>query len=263
MVIPVMPYRVTAFGLSDIGLVRQNNEDTWAALEKLGFFVLADGMGGHRAGEVASKLAVETMCGAIESAFDGNIEDLSFEEAHGVVQLAIEVTNRAVYETGKECPEYRGMGTTLCCLQFHPKGVIYAHVGDSRIYRLRHNQLEQVTRDHSLIREMVDLGQIHEGHAEEYVYKNIITRAVGTEPEIDPSVHMVDIADNDIYMMCTDGLSDMLSIKEMERILNKDYPLDKASQHLVMNAKERGGYDNVTVVLIRVNKYHEPKGLSR
>lgn len=262
MVVPVMPYRVSAFGLSDIGLVRQNNEDYWAAMPELGFYALADGMGGHRAGEIASKLAIDTLCETIESALGEESDELSFEEAHGVMQLAIEHTNRTVYERGQSNEDFRGMGTTLCCLLFHRKGLIYAHVGDSRIYRLRKGKLEQMTRDHSLLREMIELGQLSERQADEFVYKNIITRAVGTESEIDPSVHMADLQNHDIYLMCSDGLSDMLTVSEMEKILNKYKTIEEAGTKLVKTAKENGGYDNVTLVLMQVSK-HGTKDLSR
>jgi serine/threonine protein phosphatase PrpC len=261
MVVPVMPYKVSAFGISDIGLVRQNNEDCWASLDEVSFFALADGMGGHRAGEVAAKLAIDTLCEVINSAYSGNVEDLSFEEAHGVMQLAIEQTNRAVYDKAHTREEYKGMGTTLCCLQFHPQGLIFGHVGDSRIYRFRNKRLEQITRDHSLLRELVDLGQLNERQAEEFVYKNIITRAVGTESDIDPSVHMADLQNHDIYMMCSDGLSDMLSVAEMEHILNHSKTIQDAGKRLVINAKEKGGYDNVTVVVMQVNKTHGSKDI--
>lgn len=262
MVVPVMPYRVAAFGLSDIGLVRQNNEDYWAELPELGLYALADGMGGHRAGEVASKLAIDTLCQVIEDSMGDDTDELSYEEAHGVIQLAIEHTNRAVYEMGQSEEDFKGMGTTLCCLLFHRKGLIYAHVGDSRIYRLRKGRLEQMTRDHSLLREMIELGQLSERQAEEFVYRNIITRAVGTEAEIDPSVHMADLQNHDIYMMCSDGLSDMLSVNEMEKILTKSTTIEEAGARLVKTAKENGGYDNVTVVLMQVSK-HGTKDISR
>ncbi len=262
MVVPVMPYRVAAFGLSDIGLVRQNNEDCWAELPALGFYALADGMGGHRAGEVASRLAIDTVCETMETALGENTDELSFEEAHGVMQLAIEHTNRVVYEKGQSDEEFKGMGTTLCCLLFHRKGIIYAHVGDSRIYRLRKGKLEQITRDHSLLREMIELGQLNEGQAEEFVYKNIITRAIGTESEIDPSVHMADLQNHDIFLMCSDGLSDMITVNDMEKIVTKSKTLEEAGARLVKAAKENGGYDNVTVVLMEVSK-HGQKDLSR
>lgn len=263
MVVHIMPYSISAFGISDIGLVRQNNEDFWAKLNHLNFYVLADGMGGHRAGEVASKETVKALCKIIETNLTSREEKFTIEEAYAIVQIAIEQVNQIIYRMGRSDHELRGMGTTLCCIYFHPKGVIYAHVGDSRIYRLRHQKLEQLTKDHSLFCELVELGQISEQQATDFLYKNIITKAVGTEPFVEPSVHISDAQDQDIYIMCSDGLSDLLSRKEIETILNRTSQVETAANHLVEKAKQKGGYDNVTVVVMKVKRSDESKNLSR
>lgn len=253
MVVPIMPYKLSAFGLSDIGLVRQNNEDYWSELPKLNFFILADGMGGHRAGEVAAKEAVEAVCKVIENAF--SIEpNLNLEEAYGVVQYAIEQSNEAVYRRGRQDRDLRGMGTTLCTLLFHPKGLIYAHVGDSRIYRMRNFKLEQITSDHSLLRELVDLGQLNDKQVTDFLYKNIITKAVGTEPFVEPTVQFAEVFPEDVYLICSDGLSDMLSEHDIEVIINRGGSVEEVGKELVRSANERGGYDNITVVLIKVQE---------
>ena len=252
MVIKQMPYKVMAYGITDIGLVRQNNEDAWAQLPDLNFYVLADGMGGHRAGEVASNEAVKAVCDYFQQTVAIAGPHLSLEEAHGLIQLAIEHANSVIYELGRSDPELRGMGTTFCCIYYHPKGIIFAHVGDSRIYRLNKGSLTQLTKDHSLVRELVDLGQINEQGATDFQYKNIITKAVGTEPSVEPSIHVSDVVENDIYLMCSDGLSDMLSIKEMEKILVESKDMKTATEVLVNEAKEKGGFDNITVVTIKI-----------
>lgn len=253
MVLQIMPYKVSAIGLSDIGLVRLNNEDFWAHLPDIGFYVLADGMGGHLAGEVAARETVNSLCDIVKKHLASR-EEFTLEETHGIIQIAIEQVNEIVYRMGQASQKLRGMGTTLCCMYFHPKGLIYANVGDSRIYRLRDQHLEQLTKDHSLLREMMDLGQLTESQAPDYLFKNIITRAIGTEPSVEPSVHITDVNDNDIYMMCTDGLSDLLSLHEIEDILNHTPAIQAATRKLVAQAKKNGGFDNVTVVTVKVHE---------
>jgi serine/threonine protein phosphatase PrpC len=258
-----MPYKLTAVGLSDIGLVRHNNEDVWELFPKWNFYILADGMGGHQAGEVAAKEAVRQLSKLIEKQIDPHDDTLEIDEARRIILEAIEEVNSHIFKLGRKDPELRGMGTTLCCLLFHPKGVIYAHVGDSRIYRLRGKKLFQMTKDDSLLRELMDQGQLNAQQAADFAYKNIITKAIGTEPHVQPSARLADIMDQDIYLMCTDGLSDPLSKPEMEEIMNVKRPLKETAQTLIDAAKEKGGNDNITVVLIKVQEKHAKKDLSR
>ncbi len=264
MVIQIMPYKGSAYGHSDIGLVRQNNEDFWQGLAELHFFALADGMGGHRAGEVASKEAVTSLCDIIQNSLSTQKEHLTMEEMHGVMQLAYEEVNKVVYRKSRSNYEYRGMGTTLCSLYFHEQGLISCHVGDSRIYRQRNGMLEQLTKDDSLVREMIDSGRLSiDEVVKGAAYKSIITKAIGTEPNVEPSVHTYDLVEEDIFLMCSDGLSDMLTSSEIEEIINAKADVKKCVKELISTAKERGGFDNVTVVLIKVHDFHEKKDLSR
>jgi serine/threonine protein phosphatase PrpC len=263
MVAYIMSYEVKAAGMSDIGLIRENNEDVWNALPNQRFYILADGMGGHSAGEVAAREAVNALSTFVAKHININAPAYKLDEARSLILNAIKEVNAHVYKLGRRDNELKGMGTTLCCLHFHPKGLVYAHVGDSRIYRLRKRKLFQMTKDHSLLRELVDLGQISERQAGGFLYKNIITKAIGTEPTVEPSVRFADILDRDLYLMCSDGLSDLLSQGEIEAILNEDLPLEQTAQRLVDSAKEKGGYDNVTVVLTEVQELHEPKDISR
>jgi protein phosphatase len=169
------------------------------------------------------------------------------------LRLAIEQVNRKVYKKSRLDPMLKGMGTTLCCVYFHPKGVIYAHVGDSRIYRLRNTRFEQLTKDHSLCRDLVDQGQITEKQAPDYLYRNIITKAIGTELTVEPSVHLSDLVDGDLYLMCSDGLSDLLTLKEMHGILNQKLSIEDTVNEFVATANARGGHDNITVVIMKVS----------
>lgn len=183
-------------------------------------------------------------------------------EIKDLLRKAIISVNSLVYKMSKAQPELRGMGTTLCCLLFHPTGLILAHVGDSRIYRFRENKLEQLTKDHSLLRELVEQGQLNEQQATDFLYKNIITKAIGTESRIDPSVDEKDIQDNDVYLMCSDGLSDLLTAMEIETILAKGSSLKTKAELLVESANNKGGRDNITVVIAKVKEINDIKDLS-
>lgn len=244
--------KVTAAGLSDIGLVRENNEDVWGEIPRKRFYILADGMGGHLAGEVAARVAVDQLITLMNGDLGAQIEKTGLDEARHLLAAAIGEVNNHVFRMGRKDPALRGMGTTLCCLYFHPQGVIYGHVGDSRIYRLHEGKLAQVTKDHSLLCELVELGELTERQAQEHAYKNIITRAIGTEPSVEPSVQTAEMIQGDMYLMCSDGLSDLLSRKEMEEIIKSAATPRKAAGALVAVAKEKGGHDNITVVIAKV-----------
>ena len=251
------PLKVISYSLSDTGLVRENNEDAWSEVTEINFFVLADGMGGHSGGEIASKEAVNAVCDHFKQTVQIAGPRLSLPEAHGLMRLAIEHANETVYEMGSKNPALKGMGTTLCCLYCHHQGVIYAHVGDSRIYRLRQKKLSQITKDHSLVRELMDMGQIKENDAKEFLYKNIITKAVGTESVVDPTVCMSDADNDDVYLMCSDGLSDMLGINEIEQILINQDDIKLAAEQLISEANKKGGLDNITLVIIKLHDNNE------
>lgn len=254
MVLETMPYQLSYYGLSDVGHVRENNEDVWKAIPDSRCFIVADGIGGHRAGEVAAHEAVGTLSRYVEEMVGPETPAFSFEEAHGMIQLAIERTNEHVYDLGSENPDLKGMGTTLCVTFFHPKGLVYAHVGDSRIYRLRHRKLDPLTRDHSLLREMLDRGHLQEDESSHIGFKNVITRAIGTDKHIDPTVHMSEVTTGDYYIMCTDGLTDMLKNDEIQSIANRYTEVELITEALVATAKEKGGKDNITVLTILVHE---------
>lgn len=263
MVHQTMTYRVHSVGISDIGLVRENNEDVWLKLPAQRFFALADGMGGHLAGEIASRETLVKLCGLLSKKLNNKDESIDLVLAAEMIADTIKEVNKQIYQMSRANGDLRGMGTTLCVLHFHPKGLVYGHVGDSRIYRFRHNKLQQLTKDHSLLRELLDLGEIKERHAGQFAYKNIITKAIGTELHVDPSVRVSDIDDQDLFLMCTDGLSDMVSSSAMEEVLSQKIPLKEMAQMLVDLAKANGGYDNITLVLAKVQEIHDPKDLSR
>lgn len=252
MALQLMSYKVFISGVSDIGLVRRNNEDAWKMQQEEQFYILADGMGGHQAGEVASHESIEILSALFKDKFDPTRK---LPETEQLLFELIQEVNTSIYRLASENVKFKGMGTTLCCLHLHPEGLIYAHVGDSRIYRLRKDNFEQLTTDHSLLRELIELGQLNEQQAGSFLYKNIITRAIGTEPGVYPTVKHDTIEVGDIFLMCTDGLSDMLPLAEIESIISQS-PLEQTIPNLIDQAKKKGGYDNITAILVKVlDKY--------
>ena len=216
-----MLYQLSVYCISDIGLIRQNNEDSWKLLKDKQFFVLADGMGGHQAGEVASKETVDNLCHLFQQRVDLFNQGISL--AKQSLKEIIQEVNTIIYRLGKENHNLKGMGTTLCCIFLHSQGLIYGHVGDSRIYRFRESKLEQLTQDHSLLRELIDLGQLSEQQADDFLYKNIITKAIGTEPNVEPAVAHTTLETGDIILMCTDGLSDLVCLEEIQEIISQTF----------------------------------------
>ncbi len=249
--------QLIAFGASDVGLGRANNEDAWTALTDIGFFVLADGMGGHKAGEVAAKEAIDTLCKAVRTLAE--TPSLSFTELIVRLRQAIEKANRWVYEMGRGSQTLHGMGTTLCCVYWTHEAVLYAHVGDSRIYRFRAAKCEQLTTDHSLFAKWLSFGKIAEECVTPFPYKNVITRAIGTSTQVHPEIAVSTFEPGDLFLLCSDGLSDVLSPSDMEKILGRSDSLQQAANRLIEKAKIKGSSDNITVLIIQ----HEQQNLLR
>lgn len=245
-----MAYKITACGGTDPGQVRESNEDAWGQIEELHFYALADGMGGHQAGEVASREAIESLSKYVRKMK----KHMTLTEARQAYKHAIEQVNGIIFRLGHSDEHLKGMGTTLCCIQFVHGGVVYAHVGDSRIYRLRNKNLEIMTSDHSLLRELMDLGQIKNGKTSDLLYKNILTRAVGTEPVVEPSIYTCDVAVGDTYLMCSDGLSDLINNDELQAILIGVPDPKTCVETLIHTANQKGGHDNITAVIMHVLK---------
>lgn len=244
------PFTVSSFGLSDVGLVREKNEDAFAICEEDSFFVLADGMGGHRAGDVAAKAAVHGLCAILkDSIVHTDEKPEAFAES---LKRAFEEVNRITYRMGQQDPYLKGMGTTLLCLQLIGTSALLCHIGDSRIYRFRKGKLKQMTKDHSLLSELLEMGQIQPEEVDDFMYKNILTRAVGTEPTVEPTVSIEKLESQDTYLLCSDGLTDHLSDEELETTLKEQHDLQKAASTCIQWAKERGGNDNITLLLVRV-----------
>jgi len=242
-------------GLSDVGNVRQYNEDSIAIDADLGVAALADGMGGHRAGEVASRVAVDVLLRAMRSRWH---RLRSADRQHRpllVVDGSINQANRAIYQAAQAQPAYQGMGTTLALTFFYDNAVVLGHIGDSRIYRLRDASLNLLTRDDSLLREQIDLGLVSAEDARQSHNRSLVTRALGIAPEVAPHLRADTALPGDVFVLCSDGLSDLVDDADIELIVESlQSNLALAAQLLVQAAKDNGGYDNVSVILARIVK---------
>jgi PPM family protein phosphatase len=232
-------------GRTDVGRQRSANEDSLIVNPPL--FAVADGMGGAKAGEVASALAVE----AVEGAEQSN------EPAEARLAGIVRDANRRIYDLAVADESRRGMGTTLTLAMLHGDEVSLAHVGDSRAYRLRGNELEQLTRDHSLVAELERSGQITAEAAEHHPQRSIITRALGPEPEVEVDTYTLAGREGDLFMICSDGLTSMITDDEVASILRSSSSLDEAAEALVRAANQSGGKDNITVILFRLGEQEE------
>lgn len=231
-------------GMSDIGLVRATNEDSYLC-ELSHLFVVADGMGGHAAGEIASKLAVTTISRYIQE----HDEKIKYEE---LLKQAIVQSNTAVYQLSLSKEEFAGMGTTVTAAYVEGNTLYWGHVGDSRIYLLRNGELSQITNDHSLVWELVQSGNITKEEAKSHPKRNMLTRAVGTSCLIKIDTGAMALEAEDIILLCTDGLTNMVSEQEMYSILtNQEDDLEGIVNQLVVNAKNAGGADNITAILLK------------
>jgi PPM family protein phosphatase len=260
--------RVVAYGHSDVGLQREHNEDSYAVLPEFNLVIVADGMGGHRAGDVASRLATQSMGEffkktAVEDATWPFHFDPSMSEEENRLVTAIRVANRQIYEHGARSRDLRGMGTTVVgALYSVKKGKMYiGHVGDSRCYRIRSGEIEQLTRDHSLVNDyLAAMPDMSEEQRSE-LPKNVITRALGMQDNVDVDIMAVECAEGDVYVLCSDGLSGMLTDEEIFDVVAANEDLERACRRLVTMANEHGGEDNVTVVVARVDPEEEHAAL--
>jgi protein phosphatase len=244
---------------TDTGRVRPHNEDSIAISEDCGLAILADGMGGYNAGEVASGIATQVLRESLEMRLRNQQWEMRSNWSKRVQQIMMESighTNASIIEAARIKPQYSGMGTTLVAALFYHDKITVAHVGDSRAYRVRQNKIVQITRDHSLLQEQIDAGLISPEVAQYSHYRNLITRAMGVDREVEVEIHDHVTESGDVYVLCSDGLSDMLSIHEILNVVSAGANLGAASNALVKKANEHGGRDNISVVLIKVHSDH-------
>lgn len=241
---------------TNVGMVRHENEDYLEINQKLGVAVLADGMGGYQAGEVASRLAVDTILTELQTrAPQVVLADIHVSSglcyASLLLQQAILHANQAIWQAACSETNYRGMGTTVVAVWFYGDQLSIAHVGDSRLYRLRDNELKSLTKDHSVLQQLIDVGLIEEKQAWHAPNKNLITRALGVKEQVEVDLQEHKVQENDLYLLCSDGLNDMLQDGDILSILQSKNTATDIANQLVEMANQQGGRDNISVIIIK------------
>jgi protein phosphatase len=250
--------KLRCVGLTDTGLVREHNEDTISWDAELGLLVLTDGMGGYNAGEVASGIAAKTIVNLVREYSEredlrANDTDAGQSRATIILRDAITRANKIIYQTARTQPQCEGMGTTVVAALFFDNRVTVAHVGDSRLYRLRGENFEQLTLDHSLLQELVDRGFYTPEEAQRAANKNYVTRALGVEAGIDVEIREHPAQRGDVYVLCSDGLSDMVEDDDIHLTISTfGASLDTVASQLVQLGNANGGKDNISVLLAQV-----------
>ncbi len=250
--------RIVSGGVTDLGRVRTNNEDCFRIVEPLNLFVLSDGMGGEAHGEVASAMAVETIVKfCTEPGGDAGGVELSNAEARWTEKTkrltsAVHLANKSIYESAEAHPEQHGMGATLTAAWIDGSKLSIAHVGDSRAYLLRSGNLQQLTSDHSLVAEQVRRGILTAAEAEESEMQSVLLRALGALPDIEVDTDEHTLFARDILMLCCDGLTRMVTEPEIAGTLQAETDPTRAAEKLIALANERGGVDNITVIVVRM-----------
>ena len=246
--------------LTHTGQVRDHNEDAIGTNADIGLMVLADGMGGYNAGEVASGIAVQIVTDLASEA--AAREELNDVDSHSglmrqsiILRDAVYRSNKIIYQTAQSQTHCEGMGTTIVACMFYDNKVSIAHVGDSRAYRLRGGQFEQMTLDHSLLQELVDRGFYSHEEAQRSTNRNYVTRALGVEPTVEVEVHEYEVLPDDVYLLCSDGLPDMVEDDDIHLTISTfNASLEVVGQQLIDLANDHGGRDNVSVILAQVKE---------
>ncbi len=253
-----MPLAVEVAGKSDVGCVRSNNEDNFGYDLRYGIFIVCDGMGGQAAGEVASKMAVDALLSYFRNGDSGSKHPQMGEGVEGVSEAgkalasAVWLANQTIYQTGQQQAAQAGMGSTLVAALVKGNALSIANVGDSRIYLLRQGVIQQLTQDHSLVMEQVRRGYITREQAEHSEIQNIILKALGSEETVEPDVEDLVVVSGDILVMASDGLTKYVRDEEILRLVSASPSLDEACDKLIQAAKDQGGDDNITCLLLKI-----------
>ena len=259
--------KIIAAGLTDVGLKRESNEDAFAMDHSAGLYIVADGMGGHLAGEVASKVAVGIIKKNVTNWIAKNcpedelyaFPDMSLSRIANYIASSIKLANRVIYDMSQEYHEYKGMGTTVVVLAIMPTTVIAANVGDSRIYLVRGGTLELLSREHNMVAEQLEMGLISEEEAKSSPLRHVLTRNLGSSNTVDADVFEIEHINNDRFLLCTDGLTDLVPEDDILSIIKNGDDPESLCRELIAEANKRGGHDNTTVSLIFLNKDDEKK----
>ena len=248
---------ITVVRQTHVGLVREHNEDAIASDLSIGLLLLADGMGGYKAGEVASEIAALMIAAELTESMQHGTRSRSqprrLSESKIMID-AVKKTNATIYHISQNEPQCAGMGTTLVVAIFTDNQLIVGHIGDSRLYRLRGEILTQLTEDHSLIQEQINAGLISLEQAEVSTKKNLVTRALGVDEEVELELQVFEVAVGDVYLLCSDGLSDLVKDVAIAKILVDANDIIVAANKLIDTANENGGSDNISVIIAQVNK---------
>jgi PPM family protein phosphatase len=248
--------QVKAYGLTHVGRQRQHNEDSFLVEDGAKLYLVADGMGGHAAGEIASRIAVDSISEFIlhTKEDDGtwpHAYDEQFRRTTNRLMAAVRMANTRVLEAMRKDARLRGMGTTVVACMADNDTMSIAHVGDSRAYLVRDQQLSRITNDHSWVFEQVQAGMLSEAEAEKHPLRNVITRALGGALQVTPDAQEIEIRSGDVYLLCSDGLTGMVPEEEILRLVSENSSLEAACQQLIDTANARGGLDNVTAILVK------------
>jgi protein phosphatase len=246
---------------TDPGLARENNEDSVTFDEPVRLGVLADGMGGYNAGEVASGMATTFIKSELGRWLAQAGRHANAREVRRAMEICVDNANRSIFNAANSNPQYSGMGTTLVVGVFQDVRLVLGHIGDSRCYRLRGEEFAQITKDHSLLQEQMDAGLITPEQAATSSNKNLVTRALGVEDAVLLEVNEHKVEAGDIYLMCSDGLSDMVDDEGIAKILGADAPLEQKVTQLIDAANANGGRDNITVLMAQANTELKKRGL--
>ena len=246
---------------TDPGRARENNEDALAVDDATQLCVLADGMGGYNAGEIASGMATAFIKSEMARWLSEAGKHAKIKEIRRALEICVDNANRSIFNASDSNPQYSGMGTTVVVGVFHGAHLILGHIGDSRCYRLRNGELAQITKDHSLLQEQIDAGLITQEQAASSSIKNLVTRALGVEDTVMLELNEHEVEPGDWYLMCSDGLSDMVDDAEIASILGAVVSIENKADGLVATANDHGGKDNISVLLVQADAALEKRGL--
>ncbi len=244
---------ITCAGRTDVGVIRSGNEDNYIVVPDRGIFVVADGMGGHAAGEVASEMAVRYVAREL-----GSLRGLGDEQVADRMRTAIRGANGAIFQRTLTEPDKRGMGTTVTALVLYDARFLIGQVGDSRAYLLRDGKLVQLTKDHSYVQEQVDAGYLTPDQARTHPYSNVITRCVGANSDVMPDIYAGTVKAKDVFLLASDGLTGMLEDYQLAELLSPERMPQDEVDALIAEANRHGGLDNITAIIVRIDSVEAP-----
>ena len=245
---------ITCAGRTDVGIIRSGNEDSYLMVPDRGIFVVADGMGGHAAGEVASEMAVRFVARDL-----GSLKGLSDDQVAERMRVSVRTANSAIFQRTLTEHDKRGMGTTVTALVLYDTRFLIGQVGDSRCYLLRDGKLTQITKDHSYVQEQVDAGYLTPEQARSHPYSNVITRCVGANSDVMPDVYLGTVKPGDLFLLASDGLTGMLEDHQLADVLHADRMPQEQVDALVAEANRHGGLDNITAIIVRIDSVEQPE----